>query len=101
MGPGAEFDDGARFRGRVALGTASHVGSEAEIEDSAIMPEAWIGPGCRLRRAVIGQGVGLPAGHLVENSLICVDFGAPAALPPSTRREEGLLRYTFVETGAE
>jgi NDP-sugar pyrophosphorylase family protein len=100
VGPGADFDDSARFLGRVALGTASRVGDGVTIEDSAIMPEAWIGPDCRLRRAVIGQGVELPAGQVVEETLICADLDGSAALPPSTRREGGLLRYRFAKTGS-
>lgn len=95
LGAGAEVDPGARLIGRVALGFSTLVGERASIEDSVIMPEAWIGPGCRLERSVIALGVELPAGFESVEELVCVDPDPERALPPSTRREDGLLRHSF------
>jgi ADP-glucose pyrophosphorylase len=55
------------------------------------MPEAWIGPDCRLRRCVIAPGVELPSGFNVEHALVCVDGDAEADLGPGVRREAGLI----------
>jgi len=91
VGHGATFDEGARFVGRVALGYSCYVSEEAHVEDAVIMPEAWIGPRCRVRRSVIGQGVELPAGYVAEGELICADPGPSVELPATVRREAGIL----------
>lgn len=90
-GPGSEIESGARLSGRVALGYASHVAREASIEDSVIMPEAWIGPGARLTRSIVGQGVELPAGFVAERVAICCDVDRSRALPAPITRHDGLL----------
>jgi NDP-sugar pyrophosphorylase family protein len=100
VGPGAGFDMGAQFVGRVALGYSSYVSEDTYVENSVVMPEAWIGPGCRVERSVIGQGVELPAGFHAVDQLICLDPGPSLELPPSTRRRDGLLLYSFVRAVA-
>lgn len=100
VGPGADWDDGVSFAGRVALGYSSYLSEDARIEDSVVMPEAWIGPRCRLRRAVIAQGVELPAGFVCEDELICADPDPSLKLPPTTRRHNGLLVYSFAPVDA-
>jgi NDP-sugar pyrophosphorylase family protein len=95
VGPAASLHPDARIVGHAALGTASHVAEEVLIENSVIGPGAWIGPGCWLRRAVICESVELPAGFIAEDELICVDHDPTLELPPSTRRESGMLRYGF------
>ncbi len=91
VGPGAEIEKGARFRGRVALGYASHVAEDALVEDSIVMPEAWIGPGCRLRRTIVGQDVELPAGFVADGAVICADPEGEAPPIPRAERTNGLL----------
>jgi NDP-sugar pyrophosphorylase family protein len=91
VGPGAEIDKGARFRGRVALGYASHVSEDALVEDSVVMPEAWIGPASRLRRSIVGQDVELPAGFVGDGVVICADPGRQAPPIPRVERTNGLL----------
>ena len=100
VGPGAGFDDGVRFSGSVALGYSSFISEKTQIEDSVVMPEAWIGPGCRLKRSVIGQGVELPAEFEGQNLLVCVDPDPQLELPSSTRRQDGLLFYSFAPATA-
>jgi len=95
VGPGAGFDDDVLFRGRVALGFSSFVSEETRIEDSVVMPEAWIGPRCRLNRVVIGQGVELPTGFCGSNLLVCLDSDPTIELPSTTRRQDGLLLHSF------
>jgi mannose-1-phosphate guanylyltransferase len=101
VGPGAGWDDGVSLAGRVALGYSSYVSEGTRIEDSVVMPEAWIGPRCRLRRAVIAQGVELPAVFESEDELICADPDPSLKLPPTTRRREGVLAYSFAPVDVE
>lgn len=91
VGPGTVFHPTASFAGRAAFGFASHVSQKARIRDSVIMPEAWIGPHCKINRSVIAQGVELPAGFVADEMLICPDLEPAQSLPPRTRREGGLL----------
>jgi mannose-1-phosphate guanylyltransferase len=93
VGPGAEIDDSVRLDGRAALGYASHLSNDVSIADSIVLPEAWIGPGCRLSRSIIGQGVELPAGFVADDSVICNDVDPALSLPPAISRDRGLLTY--------
>jgi hypothetical protein len=64
------------------------------------MPEAWVGPECRIRRSIVAQGVELPAKFMGERVLICPDPGPAVPLPPPTRREAGLLLHPLVDGAA-
>jgi mannose-1-phosphate guanylyltransferase len=91
VGAGARIDSGAAIRGRVAIGLASQVRSGSIVEDSVVMPEAWVGPRCRVVRSVVANGVELPIGFVAVDSVICPDPGPDADLPPETRRVARLL----------
>ena len=95
VGPGAGFGDDVQFSGSVALGYSSFVSEGTRIENSVVMPEAWIGPRCHLKRSVIGQDVELPTGFEGSNLLVCVDPDPALELPSSTRRQDGLLIHSF------
>lgn len=96
MGAGAEASEPeTSLRGRVALGLAAHVEAGARVVDSVILPEAWIGPGARLSRTVVGPGAEIPAGFTLEEAMICADPGDGAALPPGVERRAGLLVRRF------
>jgi NDP-sugar pyrophosphorylase family protein len=99
VGPGVQFSDEARLSGMVALGYASHVAEETVVEDSVVMPEAWIGPGCRLKRSIVGVGTELPAGFESEHELICSDPGPNCELPRFTRRVSGLMVCSLRDNG--
>lgn len=70
VGAGADFHNGVELRGGVALGFASRVAEGARLDDAIVMPEAWIGPGVRLRRCVVGPGAEVPAGFEGEDLLL-------------------------------
>lgn len=90
VGAGARWHDSAHIRGHVALGLASRVEKGARIEDSIVMPEAWVGPECQLRRCIVGQGIEVPAGFRAEDALLCT--ADPDREPPSRAvRRDGLL----------
>jgi mannose-1-phosphate guanylyltransferase len=95
MGAGAVLREGARIEGRVAVGLACQVGRNAEIKDSVIMHEAWIGPGSRLDRVVVGPGVEIPAGSDFRNALICGKAGSGCDSGPCVRQDGDLLVYDF------
>jgi len=95
VGAGAAADAGTRFIGHAALGYGSYVSEGSRVEDSVIMPEAWLGPRCRLRRSVIGLGVELPADFESEDELVCLDPDPRADLGPSLERRAGVLVQPF------
>jgi NDP-sugar pyrophosphorylase family protein len=95
MGAGAVLQPGARIEGRAAVGLACLVGRNSEIRDSVIMPEAWIGPGSRLERVIVGPGVEIPAVSFFRNALICRRTGSGRDSAPGVRRDGDLLVYDF------
>ncbi len=97
IGPGAEFHNAVDLRGRIALGFASLVAEGTRLEDTIVMPEAWIGPGCELRRAIVGPETEVPAGFRGENVVLCADTEPDAPLPAETVREGGLLVRRFAD----
>jgi len=62
VGAGADFHAGVDLRGGVALGFATRVAEGTVLQDTIVMPEAWIGPGVRLCRSIVGPGAEVPAG---------------------------------------
>lgn len=96
MGAGAEAPEAEdTLRGRVALGLAAHVEAGSRIVDSVILPEAWIGPGARLERVVVGPGVEIPAGFVLREAMICTDPADGLPLPPGVERIPGHLVRRF------
>jgi mannose-1-phosphate guanylyltransferase len=94
LGAGVEIDPASvEMIGRVGVGFAANLGEGVSIEDSVVMNEAWLGPGCRLKRAVVGPGMELPAGLEVEDAMV-----GPA--PDSTEREGGLEIVPLSRAGA-
>jgi NDP-sugar pyrophosphorylase family protein len=96
LGPVVELASSARLGGSVALGFASKVGEDALVHDSIVMPEAWIGPGARLERVVVGPAVEIPARVHLHDVLVCADPGPLGALdgrslPEDVVRRDGLL----------
>jgi NDP-sugar pyrophosphorylase family protein len=92
VGPGADLHAGGiSVRGRAVLGMATLVGEAAEVEDSVVLPGAWVGPGCRLYRVIVGPGTELPAGLDLESLLVCPDTGEVEELPQGCERFGGLL----------
>jgi len=95
VGAGARWHDSARIRGHVALGLASRVEKRVGIEDSVVMPEAWVGPDCLLRRCVVGQGIEVPAGFRAENVLLCANPDPDREPAAGSPRLNGLLVHSL------
>ena len=96
IGAGARLHaPGIVFSGRLALGLSTGVGDGAVLEDTVVMPEAWIGPRVHLSRCIVGPGTEVPAGFEAESSIVAADAGPPVALPADTERRDGLLVRRF------
>ncbi len=91
VGTGADFHNAVDLRGRVALGADSTVAEGTSVEDCVVMPGARIGPGCTLRRAIVGPHAEIPAGMELSDVLVGHDDDPDSAPPADTRRENGLL----------
>lgn len=91
VGPGVQLHHGVDLAGRISLGFASFIAEGCSLEDLAIMHETWVGPGCRLRRVVVGPGTEVPAGFQAEEALLCADPDALAPPPPGCARCGGML----------
>jgi NDP-sugar pyrophosphorylase family protein len=91
VGEGADFHVAVGLTGRVALGAATRVGEGSYLEETVVMPEAWIGPGSRLKRVVVAPELELPAGFEAENVLICSDPEPSGDPPPGCDRRGGFL----------
>lgn len=95
LGAGAILNDEVRITGRVAIGLAGLVGRNCQIEDSVIMPEAWVGPNSRLERVIVAPGVEIPANSSYKNALICGKTGADTDEGLAFRRDGDLLISEF------
>lgn len=99
LGTGAEIPDAAVLLGRVALGMASHVADGCIIEDSVILPEAWIGPASSVRRSIVAAGAELPAGAEFDSVMVCPAGADDEPLPPGIEKKHGLLVRPLERSG--
>jgi NDP-sugar pyrophosphorylase family protein len=96
IGPGADLDaPGIELIGTLAIGMGVMVGERAILEDTVVMPEAWIGPGSTLRRCIVGSGTEIPAGFDASDALLATDDDPKAALARGIERVAGLLVRRF------
>jgi len=95
VGTGARISDTVKVDGHAALGFTSFISERVVLRDSVVMPEAWIGPDCRLTRVIVAPGVEIPAGFSIENAVVCTDPGAGPDLPDEARCVRGMLIGPF------
>ena len=96
VGPGVVLSgDGIEVSGFVVAGLGVHVAEDARLEETIVMPEAWIGPGCSLRRCIVGPGTEVPAGFSAGESLLASDLDPTAPPPAGCERVGGLLVRSF------
>ena len=96
VGAGADLSaPGILLSGTLAIGMGVMVGEGAVIEDSVVMPEAWVGPGSILRRCVVGSGTEIPLGFEASDALLAADIDPKASLPADIERVAGLLVRRF------
>lgn len=100
---GAGVDLGApeiEFSGALAIGMGVMVGNGAKLEDTVVMPEAWVGPGCSLRRCIVGSGTEIPSGFEASDALLATDVDREAPLTPGVERVAGILVRRFATATA-
>jgi NDP-sugar pyrophosphorylase family protein len=96
VGAGADLGEpGIALAGTLAIGMGVMVGKGATLEDTVVMPEAWVGPGSSLRRCIVGSGTEIPAGFEATDALLATDMDRDAALTPGVERVAGLLLRRF------
>ena len=71
QGAGVRWGDEVRCVGGVGVGFACQVGNAAQLRNTVVMPESWIGPRCRLDQVIVGPGVELPEGFEADHALVC------------------------------
>lgn len=92
IGAGVDLHVGAvELVGTLAIGMGAMIGEGAALEDTVVMPEAWIGPGSTLRRCIVGPGTEIPAGFDVSDAVVATDLDPDAAPLPGVERVAGLL----------
>jgi NDP-sugar pyrophosphorylase family protein len=96
IGAGTQLHaQGIVLSGRLVLGLGTRVGEGAVLEETVVMPEAWIGPRARLTRCIVGPGTEVPADFEADSSILAADAGPSDALPADTERMGGLLVRRF------
>jgi len=101
IGAGVDLTaSGIELSGTVAIGMGVMVGEDARLEDTVVMPEAWIGPGSSLSRCIVGPGTEIPLRFEAEGALIVTDPDPDATLSAGVEREAGLLIRRFPPAAA-
>jgi len=96
LGAGADLTaPGIELAGLLAIGMGVMIGDGAVLEDTIVMPEAWIGPGSSLRRCIVGPGTEIPMQFEAEDALIVTDPDPEAELSAGVSRVKGLLVRRF------
>lgn len=96
IGAGADMTSpGIKLSGTIAIGMGVMVGDGAALEDTVVMPEAWVGPGSTLRRCIVGSGTEIPLGFEASDALLATDVDPDAPLTPGIERVAGLLVRRF------
>ncbi len=82
---------GIKLTGALAIGMGVMVGENAHLEDTVVMPEAWVGPGSRLSQCIVGPGTEIPHGFESQRAMIVTDPDPAAELPSGMERAAGLI----------
>jgi NDP-sugar pyrophosphorylase family protein len=101
IGAGVDLDaPGIELTGTLAIGMGVMIGEGALLEDTVVMPEAWIGPGSTLRRCIVGPGTEIPLNFSASHALIVSDPEPAGSLSAGVERVAGLLVRRFSEAAA-
>ena len=99
IGDNSRVEAGAVLRPYTVLGTDVVVKADAELERCVVHDHVYIGPGARLRGAVIGRASDIRDGARVEENVVIGDecfVGAHAIINPSVK----IYPFKMVEAGA-
>jgi ADP-glucose pyrophosphorylase len=86
---------GIELSGKLAIGMGVLVGEGSRLEDSVVMPEAWVGPDSTLSRCVVGPGTEIPAGFEATDALLASDSNPEGGLTSGVERVSGILVRRF------
>ncbi len=101
IGAGADLSaPGIQLEGTLAIGMGVMVGEGATLEDTVVMPEAWVGPRSTLRRCIVGPGTEIPLGFNASDALLATDIDSDAGTAPGIERVSGLLLRRFSSSAA-
>ena len=92
VGAGAVIAPEAILTGRIAIGLSAALARGCQVEDSLILPEAWIGAGACLTRCIIGPKAEIPAGTVLDRKLVCTYTDGPPIPPTWDRLGDLVLR---------
>ncbi len=92
-GEDAQVAPSAQLR-RVVVERGVRVGTGAQVEETALLPRASVGEGCRLLRVVVGADVDVPAGSPWSDVLL-TRWRAEGTMPPGSCREGELVVSPF------
>ncbi len=99
IGDNARVEARAVLRPYTVLGTDVVVKSDAEIERSVIHDHVYVGPGARIRGAVLGRASDVREGVRIEENVVVGDecfIGEHASINPSVK----VYPFKTVEAGA-
>ena len=96
IGAGADLSaPDIKLAGTLAIGMGVMVGKGASLEDTVVMPEAWIGPRSTLRRCIVAPGTEIPMGFSASDALLAADVEQDAATTGAIERDSGLVVRHF------
>ena len=96
VGAGADLSaPGIQLAGTLAIGMGVMVGEGATLEDTVVMPEAWVGPGSTLRRCIVAPGTEIPLGFNASDALLATDVDRDAAPTRGNERVSGVIVRHF------
>jgi NDP-sugar pyrophosphorylase family protein len=96
VGAGADLSaPGIRLAGTLAIGMGVMIGERTTLEDTVVMPGAWIGPGSSLRRCIVAPGTEIPMEFSASEALLAADLDRDSAPERGIERVSGLLIRRF------
>jgi mannose-1-phosphate guanylyltransferase/phosphomannomutase len=99
IGDNSRVEAGAVLRPYTVLGSDVVIKADAELERSVVHDHVYVGPGARVRGAVIGRASDLRDGARVEENVVIGDecfIGEHASINPSVK----IYPFKTVEAGA-
>jgi mannose-1-phosphate guanylyltransferase len=96
VGAGADLSaPGIQLSGTLAIGLGVRVGARATLEDTVVMPGAWVGPGSILRRCIVAPGTEIPMEFSASDAMLAADVDRDAAPAHGIEQVSGLLMRRF------
>jgi mannose-1-phosphate guanylyltransferase len=96
VGAGADLSaPGIQLAGTLAIGMGVMIGEGTTLEDTVVMPGAWIGPRSNLRRCIVAPGTEIPLEFSASDALLAADVDRDSAPERGIEQVSGLLIRRF------